>query len=162
MPGKVTIPKNTHRWTRSSSDDLISTHKLAGRLLVNDKSRKELANPEIARRVAKAQTTKAINKGWLMPGQGPTLSHGEAENLKKGVIGMMTRIKPSATTEKDKIEAMDADKLAQLYQNNRFVFEVYFNYGGIEKKNGALTEGNIENAEFLIEEYERAFGPLEG
>ena len=163
MPGKVQIGQNRHKWAKSSSDDLISLHKVAGRTMVEGKSRRELANPEIARRAARTATTKAIHKGWVRPGEAPVLSADEAQNLKKGVEGMLARIDPTSSEFRNKIEAMDPEKLAQLYQNNKFVFEVYFNYGGIEKtKSGAMKSipAKRSDAEFLISEYERAFGEL--
>lgn len=156
MPGKATLG-------RSSPKDTLATHKVAGGVRgEGGRLRQSLANPEIARKAAKAATTRAINRGWTVAGKPPIYSGAEAEHLKTGVSNMMSRIDPTDASMKAKIEAMDADKLATLYRNNKFVFEVYFQYEGIQRKGNTYTAepSKKKDAQFLIDEYERAFGAL--
>lgn len=129
---------------------------------INGKRRTVLANPEIAEKVAKAMTTKAIRSGSLQEGF-RTYSKAEAKTAKafgKGVRNMATR---NASTEQlYKIKQMDDQKLKDLYDHNKFVFEVYFQYEGIEQQGKTIiTSGTAnKNAQFLIEQYERAYGSL--
>lgn len=158
MPGKAVLG-------RRSPKDTLATHKLAGGMIVDKRLRQELANPEIARKAAKAATTRAINRGWTVAGKPPIYTADEAKNLKDGIDGMLTRIDPENKSGlKAKIDSMDQDKLAILYRNNKFVFEVYFQYQGIvpEGPGGTLVgdPGKVSDAQFLIDEYERAFGEL--
>lgn len=88
----------------------------------------------------------------------------EGCNLKQGVMGMAERVSSVLTDEEmRKLQAMDSENLSALYQNNRFVFEVAFDYGGIDKNaRGAYTidESKAEDMRFLISQYERYYGAL--
>lgn len=156
MPGKATLG-------RSSPKDTLATHKLAGGVRgEGGRLRQSLANPEIARKAAKAATTRAMNRGWTVAGKPPIYTGDDARALKKGVTGMATRIDPGDKVLKSKLDAMDEDKLAILYQNNKFVFEVYFQYEGITREGDKYIpdQSKKKDAQFLIDEYERAFGEL--
>lgn len=129
---------------------------------VGGRLRQALANPEIARKAAKAATTRMLNRraGWAEYGKPPITSPGEDAHLKEGVIGMAERVNASAE-QLQRLREMDQSKLSELYRNNRFVFEVVFSYEGIEKNpNGSLSvdPSRLQDIDFLIQEYDRAFG----
>jgi hypothetical protein len=59
----------------------------------------------------------------------------------------------------EKLQNMDPEKLDALYQNNKFVFDVYFNYGnvGVEEDGAMNYVDKNSDIDFLIETYERSF-----
>lgn len=89
---------------------------------------------------------------------------GEGMNLKRGIEGMAELVSPLLTDEEmRKLRNMGAEELSALYQNNRFVFEVAFNYGGIGKSGkGAYTvdESKAADMRFMIRQYEQYYGEL--
>ena len=86
------------------------------------RTRQILLDVDLARRVAKGQTTKMM-KGFYMPGKGSAEYARQADALKSGVIGMAAR----ANMESEivaKRNKMEPDKLKDMYDHNEFVFDV--------------------------------------
>lgn len=133
---------------------------------IQGSSRTVLLNPKASRTAAKAATTRMLNRGWIgAPGKPPVYSPSESNALKEGVLGMAVRHDVSSE-QQAKLEAMDPEKLSELYRGNRFVFEQYFDYGGISQQGEGGPYVISENrrargdVDFLIEQYERVFGTL--
>lgn len=63
---------------------------------------------------------------------------------------------------RQKIKAMDDNKLMTLYQENEMVFDVYFDYGGIRQTDKGMisNQQTAANARALVEVYEKRFGPI--
>lgn len=127
---------------------------------VGSHTRKKLIMSDVARSQAARKQTLLINRDADIEAAG-VKSRGEA--LKEGIMGMAdVALLPDEVAAK--LEAMDPTKLDALYQNNDIIFEVYFDYGGIDKgENGAniVDKGKkLSDAQFLIDQYERTFGVL--
>ncbi len=127
---------------------------------VGSHTRKKLIMSDVARSQAARKQTLLINRDADIEAAG-VKSRGEA--LKEGIMGMAdVALLPDEVAAK--LEAMDPTKLDALYQNNDIIFEVYFDYGGIDKgDNGAniVDKGKkLSDAQFLIDQYERTFGVL--
>lgn len=127
---------------------------------VGSHTRKKLIMSDVARSQAARKQTLLINRDADIEAAG-VKSRGEA--LKEGIMGMAdVALLPDEVAAK--LEAMDPTKLDALYQNNDIIFEVYFDYGGIDKgDNGAniVDKGKkLSDAQFLIDQYERTFGAL--
>lgn len=127
---------------------------------VGSHTRKKLIMSDVARSQAARKQTLLINRDADIEAAG-VRSRGEA--LKEGIMGMAdVALLPDEVAAK--LEAMDPTKLDALYQNNDIIFEVYFDYGGIDKgDNGAniVDKGKkLSDAQFLIDQYERTFGVL--
>ena len=124
-----------------------------------EKNRKKLILADTAKAQARRKQTLLI-KGETELRAGMT-DRGEA--LKQGILGMADRsLIPDSVYAK--LERMDPAKLDALYQNNDIIFEVYFDYGGIEKDEGAYhvdTTKKLSDTQFLIEQYERIYGPMD-
>ena len=126
-----------------------------------NRTRQILLDAELTRRVAKGQTTKLM-KGFYMPGKGSAEYARQADALKSGVIRMAAR----ANMDSDivaKLNKMEPDKLKYLYDHNQFVFDVYFQYEGINYTGSTyqvIGDAKDNDARFLIEQYERAFGTV--
>ena len=123
-------------------------------------TRKKLIMSDVARSQAARKQTLLINRDADIEAAG-VKSRGEA--LKEGIMGMAdVALLPDDVAAK--LKAMDPTKLDALYQNNDIIFEVYFDYGGIDKaENGAniVDKGKkLSDAQFLIDQYERTFGVL--
>ena len=123
-------------------------------------TRKKLIMSDVARSQAARKQTLLINRDADIEAAGDK-SRGEA--LKEGIMGMAdVALLPDDVAAK--LKAMDPTKLDALYQNNDIIFEVYFDYGGIDKaENGAniVDKGKkLSDAQFLIDQYERTFGVL--
>lgn len=127
---------------------------------VGSHTRKKLIMSDVARSQAARKQTLLINRDADIEAAG-VKSRGEA--LKEGIMGMAdVALLPDKVSAK--LEAMDPTKLDALYQNNDIIFEVYFDYGGIDKgDNGAniVDKGKkLSDAQFLIDQYERTFGKI--
>lgn len=115
-----------------------------------------LAFPELARRVAKGETTKLI-RGFRQKAAGLP---GDGANLKEGIAAMARdRIKVDDSTMY-RLGQMDEDVLAEMYNGNNLTFEVFFNYEGFQKtKEGAYIDYSqgqkLKDVDFLINEYNR-------
>ena len=140
---------------RARKDTVAAHHEVLANI---PKGRYALANPEEALRASKSMTTKAIR------GHGPVHmgSAAEGDALKKGLQSFADSTNMSQGT-KDALASMDSDKLEQLYRENRFVFEVGFNYEGVRQGVGGLEMSEAahqrKEAEFqhVIDEYTRRF-----
>ena len=125
------------------------------------RTRQILLDVDLARRVAKGQTTKMM-KGFYMPGKGSAEYARQADALKSGVIGMAARANMDAEIVA-KLNKMTPEKLKYLYDHNEFVFDVYFQYEGLNYTGSTyqvVGDAKDRDALFLIEQYERAFGKL--
>ena len=125
------------------------------------RTRQILLDVDLARRVAKGQTTKMM-KGFYMPGKGSAEYARQADALKSGVIGMAARANMDSEIVA-KLNRMEPDKLKYMYDHNEFVFAVYFQYEGINYAGSSyqvIGDAKDRDARFLIEEYERVFGKL--
>ena len=125
------------------------------------RTRQILLDVDLARKVAKRQTTKMM-KGFYMPGKGSAEYARQADALKPGVIGMAARANMDSELVA-KLNRMEPDKLKYMYDHNEFVFDVYFQYEGINYTGSTyqvIGDAKDRDARFLIEEYERAFGKL--
>ena len=118
--------------------------------------RSELLDAKDARRVAKGRATRAANTGGIDT-FGADIVRGE--NLKEGIMGMAQKANVDPETWA-KLERMDPEKLDALYQNNKFVFDVYFNYGnvGVDEDGAMDYVDKNSDIDFLVETYERSFG----
>ena len=125
------------------------------------RTRQILLDVDLARRVAKGQTTKML-KGFYMPGKGSAEYARQADALKSGVIGMAARANMDSEIV-TKLNKMEPDKLKYMYDHNEFIFDVYFQHEGINYTGSTyqvIGDAKDRDARFLIEEYERAFGKL--
>lgn len=114
-----------------------------------------LAYPELARRVAKGEMTKTL-RGTRQQMAGLP---GDGQNLKDGVTAMGTRLNVDDATMK-RLSEMDQQTLADMYNSNEMVFEVYFNYGGLQKTAEGewsdYSQGQKQkDVQFFIEQYNR-------
>jgi len=121
--------------------------------------RTELVNPSLAKKIARQKQQRLIGRD--LGNIEIDVTRGQA--LKKGVIGMLDRaLIPDEIAAK--ISKMDPEKLDALYQQNDLIFEVYFDYGGIESgEDGAyhIDRGKkIRDAQFLVSQYEKTFGKI--
>ena len=123
--------------------------------------RAELLNREQVMRSARAKSSWQTRTGDYDYYIGDM---GEGMNLKRGIEGMAELVSPLLTDEEmRKLRSMGAEELSALYQNNKFVFEVAFNYGGISKTSkGAYTidESKAQDMRFMIRQYEQYYGEL--
>ena len=125
------------------------------------RTRQILLDVDLARRVAKGQTTKMM-KGFYMPGKGSAEYARQADALKSGVIGMAARANMDSELVA-KLNRIEPDKLKYMYDHNEFVFDVYFQYEGTNYTGSTyqvIGDAKDRDARFLIEEYERAIGKL--
>lgn len=131
-------------------------HRLASEMKISvEKSRAILMDTTLAKRTAKARTTRALREGWQ--GRAPDYEGGNA--LKEGLKAMADRADLGDQLYA-KVEAMDQDVLAEMYSQNKLTFEVAFNYEGIRRN----EQGEYEvydagrkrgDFEFMIGEYNR-------
>lgn len=146
---------------------LTGGHSKATYKSASGKARYELINPARARKSARQRQGRAIARGAYDTWINPTDARAGA-NLKAGIEGISVR---AGLTEDDgifqKIEKMNPDKLADMYSKNELIFDVAFNYHGADsdtdmdtKKGMAVIPGKKKDLEFLIESYEKAYGPL--
>lgn len=131
------------------------------------KTRYELLNPARARKSARQRQGRRIAKGaydtWINP---PSPKAGE--NLKSGIMGMAVRAGfEDGDPTYQKLTKMDPDKLYDLYSKNELIFDVAFNYGGANqdtdmdtRKGMYVIPGKKKDLEFLVEQYEKAYGVI--
>lgn len=145
---------------------LIRTQRIkqavsARKMRADTVGRSILLNREQVMRSARAKTGHQVRADDYDPYIGDVY---EGMGLKRGVMGMAEVVSPYLTEEEmAKISAMDETALSALYQNNKFVFEVAFNYGGIKKDGkGAydVSESKADDMRFLIKQYESYYGAL--
>ena len=131
------------------------------------KVRYNLLNPTRARKSARQRQGRRIARNayddWINP---PNPKAGE--NLQKGIMGMAIR---AGFEDGDityiKLSKMNPDKLYDLYAKNELIFDVAFNYHGADneldmdtKKGMRVIPGKKKDLEFLVEQYEKAYGEI--
>lgn len=148
MPGKIKIPARKPV-KRSSARKSV---------FMEETGRRGLLDPRAARAAARGRQTRLINEGMDL--SGADIERGQ--NLKNGILGLANKAQVSEE-QMAKLQKMEADKLDAMYQGNKFVFDVYFNYSEVSAdESGALKygPGKSSDVDFLIEQYERAYGAL--
>lgn len=138
-----------------SSYRLRNQKRIASELKVSvEGSRAILVDKELAKRTAKARTTRSLKSGMFHT---PDYAGGQA--LHEGLTAMAERSEIGDELYAQ-IENMDPDILAEMYADNKLTFEVVFNYEGIRQtQQGSYEvidrEGKRGDFEFLIGEYNR-------
>lgn len=126
--------------------------------------RRVLLNREQVMRSARATTGRQARGMTERPYDYYSGDYWEGSNLKAGVEGMAEKVGHLLTDEEmRKLRSMGEENLSALYQNNKFVFEVAFNYGGIRRSAiGAdiVDEQKADDMRFLIRQYEQYYGAL--
>lgn len=141
-------PARILRQQRANAPSRARVDKADGRFILQDK-RLTMAS-------AKALTTKAINRGDLTSVMGKG-----GQDLKFSIEKMGERL--GLDSERmEKIRNMDADALQALYDSNDLVFDVFFSYEGVDDHGDykTVTDDKKSDADFFINQYERAFGKL--
>lgn len=92
----------------------------------------------------------------------PPPTKDAVKNFGKSVKNMALLSIEQNPSLRAKINAMDNDKLMQLYTENEMIFDVYFDYGGVkETAEGKRGDQNTaKNAQALIDVYEERFGTI--
>lgn len=124
------------------------------------KGRQVLIAPEIARAAARSRTTKLIKGSYKSIPMRSAWQERKGSGLKAGILGMAQTLQVDAETYA-KLESMDPHKLARMYEDNDLVFEVFFQYEGINTTSQGVivNEGaKSEDVNLLIETYDRLFG----
>lgn len=148
MPGKVRVPARKPV-KRSSARKSV---------FMEETGRRGLLDPRAARAAARGRQTRLIDEGMDL--SGADIKRGQ--HLKNGILGLANKAQVSEE-QMAKLQKMEADKLDAMYQGNKFVFDVYFNYSEVSAdESGALKygPGKSSDVDFLIEQYERAYGAL--
>ena len=132
-------------------------HRIASEMKISvEKSRAILMDTDLAKRTAKSRMTKALKTG----GFGRVPDYAAGDHLKEGLTGMADTAGMRDTAMFQRLENMDGDVLAEMYSNDKLVFEVVFNYEGIRRNeqdqyevwDPTRKEGDFE---FFIGEYNR-------
>lgn len=87
----------------------------------------------------------------------------EAKKFGKGVKNMALLSIGENPKLYEKIKNMDDKKLLELYRENKLIFDVYYDYGGVITSDGKGVRGTSDtakNAEALIEAYEQRYGSI--
>lgn len=148
--------RGSARYRRSSRSPAKASAKVE--TWSGSKMRPSLVHPQIARSVAKGASTKNMASFRPKP-----VDINTANSLKMGVVNMGTVVN-APDRLMDKLDAMDAEKLAQLYDFNPRVFESYYSYHGIEydpEYGNKVSSDKHEDVKLLISEYEKMFGRIE-
>lgn len=126
------------------------------------KGRSVLINPKITKAAARARTTNIV-QGHITDIRIQTVWQGKkGESLKKGILGM-GQVAQIPSELYSKIEKLDPYKLADMYQKNDFVFEVFFSYEGLNETSQGFfpnQDAKVDDVRFLLENYERLYGPV--
>lgn len=125
------------------------------------KGRYALQNVERVKRQARGRTSYDTTHGGVDWADG---DFQEGSNLKSGIMGMASKAAEHLSDEDmAKLNAMDEQALSALYQNNKMVFEVAFNYGGVSRtSHGDVVDASKgDDMRFLIQQYERNFGKIQ-
>ena len=110
-------------------------------------------------RKARKQAVQTVGRIQL---QKPPRTANEIRNFGKSVKNMALLSVKEDPMLQAKINAMDNDKLMQLYDENEMIFDVYFDYGGVKDTQQGRS-GNKEtakNAQALIDTYEAKYGKI--
>lgn len=143
------------RFARGQQTSLFSFRKKVG-----GKWRTTLVDTEKAKIEAKKATTRLINQGVTPQYFGRSMSSGDA--LYKGINKLGEMASPYLTEEElASLRSMDAGILNQLYYKNKFLFNVAYQYDGINENTGygegtlSVDETKADELRFLISEYDR-------
>ncbi len=145
MPGRA--PGSSYR--------LRNQKRIESELKVSvEGSRAILVDKELAKRTAKSRTTRSLKSGVYHT---PDYAGGSA--LHDGLRAMAERSEVGDELYA-RIENMDPDILAEMYSDNKLIFEVVFNYEGIRQTQQGEYEvidkgGKRSDFEFLVNEYNR-------
>lgn len=139
----------------------ISTYHLP--LAQVPKGRYELANPELAITESRKALTRAINRAkGLESDLSPGRVAAEGSSLKKGVIAFAQKTGVSNRMV-EQLKHMEERDLLQLYDENKILFESYFDYGGLKDSGigfemDEVTRARKENQiQELIDQYAERF-----
>ncbi len=114
-------------------------------------TRPALANPSLARQVAKRELTRVLKSKGRIKTRPET-----GANLKTGILAMAS-VANATDEQMRKLQAMDERKLARLYAANRRTFDVFFSYSGIEYNpyGNLVSDDKLMDIDLLIEQYDR-------
>lgn len=149
------MPLPPIKFKLSQQTSLFSYRKKVG-----GKWRSTLVNTEKAMIEAKKATTRMLHSGEGPQYYGKAMSSGDSLYLGINKLGEMA----SAYLTEDELEAlrsMDAGVLNQMYYRNKFLFQVAYQYDGINENTGygegtlSVDETKAEELRFLISEYTR-------
>ena len=115
-------------------------------------SRAQLAYKDLTRAAAQGENTK-IQRGIRQLASG---AHTDGQALKDGMLGMLDRIGAS-TEQYARVNNLDPDVLAGMYESNDLTFEVFFNYEGINKVNGTymVSDEKRKDIDWFLQEYDK-------
>lgn len=119
---------------------------------VSDK-RSVLAHLDLAKRSSKATITRKINQARRELGV-PSTVNGAA--LKNSMLAFADMAGVDNATW-NRLNAMDTDVIARLYEDSSLTFDVYFNYEGFSNGGGfqTVSEETQTNIDFFLDQYER-------
>lgn len=121
--------------------------------------RVRLVNPQVARKVAGQRTRRQLERGGY--GEGVQIDYKRGSKLKEGIQALADRAEDVTDDQRYKLDQMDPEKLDAMYQQNDLIFEVYFQYN--QSPDGAkMLDSKNSDVQFLINQYEKVYGPLEG
>lgn len=116
-----------------------------------------LQDKELAKRSARGQVTRGQTKGAFAPSP----HHKGGDALKTGVMKMGERL--NLDPERlEKLKGMEPEKLQTLYDTSDLLFDVFFSYEGLHDTGDYFTVDTkkLDDVDFFVEQYERAFGAL--
>lgn len=110
-------------------------------------------------KTARNKAVKTIGKLQLLK---PVRTQTEIKNFGKSVKNMALLSVKEDPRLREKINAMDDAKLMQLYDENKLIFDVYFDYGGVRDtaKGRVGDKETAKNAQALIDVYEAKYGKI--
>ena len=110
-------------------------------------------------RKARMKAVQTVGKVQLVK---PPRTANEVRNFGRSVKNMALLSVKEDPTLQAKINAMDNDKLMQLYDENEMIFDVYFDYGGVKDTPQGRTgnKDTAKNAQALIDTYEAKYGTI--
>lgn len=125
-----------------------------------DKGRRKLVNPAAARKIASQKTRREMQRAERGRASSQSIDYKRGEALKKGIEGLARAADDVTEEQRAKLHAMDPGKLDEMYQSNDLIFEVYFQYGATSEGFKTLSDKNAD-VQFLIDQYEARYGPIE-
>jgi hypothetical protein len=93
----------------------------------------------------------------------PTPTKAEIKNFGRSVRNMAALSIKENPALYEKIKNMKDSELMTLFRENKMIFDVYFDYGGVTVNNDGSVSGDAntaKNAQALITAYEERFGPI--
>ena len=125
-----------------------------------DKGRRKLVNPAAARKIASQKTRRQLKRAESGPTSQRIIDYKRGKALKKGIESLARAADDVTEEQRAKLHAMDEGKLDEMYQSNDLIFEVYFQYGMTSEGFKTLNDKNAD-VQFLINQYEARYGPIE-